>query len=149
MNPFGKIIFAALASASLSAHAGLPIINLSVEGEIKPGVYGQVQIGNLPPPPVFFPQPMIIHSHPSAASLPPLYLHVPPGHAKKWSKHCQKYNACDRPVYFVKSAEYEPGYKAGDRDRRDKGRGDEGRGNEGKKDKGHGEKGNKGKGNKD
>ena len=32
----------------------------------------------------------------------PLYLHVPPGHAKKWSQHCARYNACNRPVYFVK-----------------------------------------------
>jgi hypothetical protein len=36
---------------------------------------------------------------------------VPPGHAKKWSKHCREYNACDREVYFVKSEEYEPGYR--------------------------------------
>jgi hypothetical protein len=36
---------------SLSAHAGTPIINLSVGGEISPGVYDQVQFGNAPPPP--------------------------------------------------------------------------------------------------
>ena len=41
----------------------------------------------------------------------PIYLHVPPGHAKNWRKHCHEYNACNRPVYFVKSAEYEPGYR--------------------------------------
>ena len=92
---------------------------------------------------------MIILRHSSAAALPPLYLHVPPGHAKKWSKHCHKYNACDRPVYFVRSAEYEAGYESGDRGRKDKGRRDEGRGNGGERGKGHGEKGNKGKGHKD
>ena len=32
---------------------------------------------------------------------PPLYLYVPPGHAKDWGKHCYRYNACGRPVYFV------------------------------------------------
>jgi hypothetical protein len=42
----------------------------------------------------------------------PIYLHVPPGHAKNWRKHCHEYHACGRPVYFVKSAEYEPGYQA-------------------------------------
>jgi len=31
-----------------------------------------------------------------------MYLHVPPGHEKKWRKHCAKYNACGRPVYFVR-----------------------------------------------
>jgi hypothetical protein len=33
----------------------------------------------------------------------PIYMHVPPGHAKKWSKHCYKYNACNQPVYFVRN----------------------------------------------
>ena len=30
----------------------------------------------------------------------PIYLHVPPGHAKNWRKHCAHYNACGQPVYF-------------------------------------------------
>ena len=25
---------------------------------------------------------------------PPIYLHVPPGHAKHWRKYCRQYNAC-------------------------------------------------------
>jgi hypothetical protein len=40
-------------------------------------------------------------------------MHVPPGHARNWAKHCGKYGACNRPVYFVMSAEYEPGYRPG------------------------------------
>jgi hypothetical protein len=40
----------------------------------------------------------------------PVYVHVPPGHARNWRRHCHRYNACGHPVYFVKSAEYEPGY---------------------------------------
>ena len=55
-------------------------------------------------------QPVII-ARPPGPPPGPVYLHVPPGHAKNWSKHCQRYNACGRPVYFVKSEEYEPGYK--------------------------------------
>ena len=31
----------------------------------------------------------------------PIYLYVPPGHAKNWGKHCARYNACSQPVYFV------------------------------------------------
>ena len=30
------------------------------------------------------------------------------------SKHCHKYNACNRPVYFVKSQEYDDDYRPGD-----------------------------------
>src|SRR2546425_10235251 len=31
-----------------------------------------------------------------AEPVQPIYLHVPPGHAKHWRKHCHEYNACDR-----------------------------------------------------
>lgn len=41
----------------------------------------------------------------------PIYLHVPPGHAKNWDKHCHAYHACERRVYFVRSQEYEPEYQ--------------------------------------
>jgi hypothetical protein len=34
-------------------------------------------------------------------------MHAPPGHVKDWYKHCNKYNACGREVYFVRSGEYE------------------------------------------
>src|SRR4051812_43390897 len=69
----------------------------------QPGVYGRIDIGNLPPPPVILPRPVLI-APPSVAvrSAPPLYLYVPPGHQKHWAKHCAAYNACGQPVYFVK-----------------------------------------------
>ncbi|ODS90363.1 MAG: hypothetical protein ABS45_16170 [Comamonas sp. SCN 65-56] len=40
----------------------------------------------------------------------PLYLRVPPGHAKHWSKHCHEYGACARPVYFVQERWYNDVY---------------------------------------
>ena len=40
----------------------------------------------------------------------PLYVRVPPGHAKQWEKHCAKYRACDRPVYFVDDRWYHEHY---------------------------------------
>lgn len=129
--------FASLLLGSLSASAGQPVINLSVSGEIAPGTYGQVQIGNAPPPPVVYAQPVVIAPQPVATVVEPIYLHVPPGHARDWAKHCHKYNACNRPVYFVKSAEYEPGYRAR-RERREERRLDEGRRDEGRRDEGHG-----------
>jgi hypothetical protein len=83
-------------------------IHVVLSGEVAPGVYGQVQLGNEPRPPLVYAQPMLIEPQPVAAA--PVYLHVPPGHAKNWRKHCHEYNACNRPVYFVRSAEYEPDY---------------------------------------
>lgn len=84
-------------------------IHIILSGEVVPGVYGQVQLGNDPQPPLVYAQPMFIE--PQAVYPAPVYLHVPPGHAKHWRKHCHEYNACNRPVYFVRSAEYEPGYE--------------------------------------
>lgn len=84
-------------------------VSVSIASEIRPGVYGRINIGNSPPP-ILYPQPVIIVSPPRSVAVTPVYLHVPPGHAKNWSKHCKKYKACSQPVYFVKSAEYEPGY---------------------------------------
>lgn len=86
-------------------------VRVTISGEIAPGVYGRVDISNRPKPPLVYAQPVIIVKQPHAAVMSPIYMHVPPGHAKNWSKHCKRYNACNQPVYFVKSAEYEPGYK--------------------------------------
>lgn len=107
------------------ARAGDLNIHIILSGEVAPGVYGQVQIGNGSPPPLVYAQPMLIQ--PQAVYPPPVYLHVPPGHAKHWRKHCREYNACNRPVYFVRSAEYEPGYQppgySDNRDEHDHGHG--------------------------
>jgi hypothetical protein len=87
-------------------------VRVTISGEVAPGVYGRVDFGSRPPPPLLYPQPVVI-AKPANPGPPPaaIYMHVPPGHARNWAKHCRKYNACGRPVYFVKSAEYESGYK--------------------------------------
>lgn len=139
---------------SLAAQAGSPSIDLTVSGEVSPGVYGEVHIGNTTPPPVVYAQPVIIakpqHDDDDQR---PMYLHVPPGQAKKWARYCRQYNACNRPVYFVKSAEYEPSYRPRkEKDRREEGRRDDGDqgdqwGGEGRgKGRGHGH-GKEGRGN--
>jgi hypothetical protein len=92
-----------------SAHAGDLDIRVMLSGQVAPGVYGQVQLGNDRPPPVVYAQPMLIE--PMEAPPPPIYLHVPPGHARNWRQHCREYHACNRPVYFVRSQEYEPEYQ--------------------------------------
>ncbi len=110
MKTVSAALFAMLALTSLSARAGTPIINLNVGGEISPGVYGQVQFGNAPPPEVINAQPMVVVPQQPGVVVQPLYLHVPPNHAKHWSRYCHRYNACNRPVYFVKEGRYQPNY---------------------------------------
>jgi hypothetical protein len=103
----------AVAAVAPLAQAQNVSFNATISGQVVPGVYGQVAIGNGPPPPVVYAQPVIAQPSPvivGAAPVEPVYLHVPPGHAKNWHKHCHEYHACERPVYFVKSAEYQPGY---------------------------------------
>ncbi len=132
------LAFGLFAGAAGLATAGN--ISLSVSGEVSPGVYGRVDIG--PTRPVLvYEQPVII-ARPVrvvAAPPPPLYLAVPPGHAKNWSKHCGRYNACARPVYFVRSSEYAPVYAGRGPDRHDdRGQDDRGHGKGKDKDKGKG-----------
>src|ERR1700731_5387867 len=88
-------------------------ISATITGEIVPGVYGHVVLGNRPHPPLVYAQPVVAVPVVVAQPVPmePIYLHVPPGHARNWRKHCHEYNACNRPVYFVRSAEYEPEYQ--------------------------------------
>ena len=141
-----KIRLIAASVLALSTLAVLPTQAqvTTYQGALAPGVYGRIDIGNAPPPPLIYAQPVIIQRAPVYVKQRPLYLRVPPGHEKKWSKHCSKYNACGQPVYFVRDGGREE-YR--DRDR-DYGRDDDYRGKKDKhkdkdKDKDHG----KGRGN--
>lgn len=74
----------------------------------QPGFYGQIDIGNVSRPQVLYAQPVWVQRRP--VEIEPIYLRVPPGHEKKWSKHCARYNACGRPVYFVRDDWYRNTY---------------------------------------
>src|SRR5450759_1999105 len=90
----------------------------------QPGFYGRLYIGDSPQPQVIYRQPMMMERAPM--DRPPIYLRVPPGHAKHWSKHCREYNACGERVFFVQdnwyNREYVPRYQQQHRDRQGGGR---------------------------
>jgi hypothetical protein len=96
----------------------------------EPGFYGRIEIGNFPQPQVIYRQPVIIQPVPVGVVHPPIYLRVPPGHAKHWRKHCQEYNACGEPVYFVQdrwyNEDYVPRYRESHGRGHDKHHGDDG-----------------------
>lgn len=115
----------------------------------QPGFYGQINVGDFPRPAVIYAQPVLITAQPRVVYVQPIYLRVPPGHEKNWSKHCARYQACGRPVYFVREDWYQTYYvprhhhhdDGGDGESRghddhDKGRGN-GRGNDKGKGAGH------------
>ena len=118
----------------------------------QPGFYGQIDIGDYPQPRVLYRQPMMIER--VEIDRPPIYLRVPPGHAKNWRKHCHAYNACGERVYFVQNnwyqTQYVPQYRQRhgeyreDRrdDRRDDYRDDNNNGNGNKNGNKHGKGGN-------
>lgn len=95
-------VLTALAAPAFATDVG---VSVSVS---QPGLYGRIDIGNVPQPQVIFPQPVVIQ--PVQTVVQPIYMHVPPGHAKNWGKHCAKYGACSRPVYFVQEDWYNTVY---------------------------------------
>ena len=101
-----RVIFAAaLAITTAPALAADIGVSISVG---QPGFYGRIDIGGFSQPQVINVQPMIVGSVPG--NRPPLYLHVPPGHAKHWKKYCHEYNACGEPVFFVRDDWYNREY---------------------------------------
>lgn len=108
-------VAAAIAVPALASDVG---VSLSIG---QPGFYGQIDIGDYGRPQLMYRQPMMIERVPMDRA--PVYLHVPPGHAKHWGRHCREYNACGERVYFVQdnwyNREYVPRYRERHSDRRD------------------------------
>ena len=111
--------------AVIGALVAVPAFAADVSASIgvsQPGFYGQINIGDFPRPAVIYAEPVWVERPRRVAYVEPVYLRVPPGHAKNWRKHCGKYGACGRPVYFVHEEWYQthyvPRYMYRDRDDR-------------------------------
>ena len=100
------LVLAAAAAVVAPAFAAGVGVSVTVG---QPGFYGRIDIGTFPQPVVIYPQPVVVY--PAVGPVPrPIYLHVPPGHARDWRKHCAKYQACGQPVYFVQETWYHDVY---------------------------------------
>lgn len=86
-----------MAATTLTAQAADVGVSVSVS---QPGFYGRVDIGNTQPV-LVYPQPVVITPGPYARQQRPIYMRVPPGHAKDWARYCGRYQACGQPVYFI------------------------------------------------
>ena len=102
-----KLILLALAAAGLAAPVLAADVGVSVSIG-QPGFYGRIDIGGYPQPQLIYPQPMMIE--PMPPNRPPIYLRVPPEHAKHWKKYCRQYNACGERVFFVHDNWYQQQY---------------------------------------
>lgn len=137
----------ALTALLLAGAAQATDVGVSVQVG-QPGFYGRIDIGTVRPP-VMMAEPVWVQRRP--VYMEPVYMRIPPGHQKNWSKHCARYNACGVPVYFVREDWYQERYARPQDDRgpggrdqfREQGReGGKGKGKDKDHDNGHG----KGKG---
>ena len=104
-----KRVLCAIAALGL----GAPVLAADVGVSVRvgqPGFYGRIDVGNYPAPQLLYAEPIVIQPVPVGIVRQPIYLRVPPGHAKNWRKHCHRYNACGQPVYFVQDNWYNDVY---------------------------------------
>lgn len=106
-----KKLLAALALTTAAcvapAFAGDVGISISI-GE--PGFYGQLDFSD-----GYAYRPRLVYSNPVVIerryrNLAPIYVRVPRDHSRNWSRYCGRYNACGRPVYFVRDDWYRDVY---------------------------------------
>src|SRR5262245_37825854 len=103
MRRFFLFSFLALVAFATPALAANVDVNISIGA---PGYYGLIDPRGFPQPVLVYPEPVIIQPAPVGVIRQPVYLRVPPGHAKHWAKHCARYHACGEPVYFVQDGWY-------------------------------------------
>ena len=95
----------ALAAVAMAAPAFAADIGVSISiGE--PGYYGEIQLGNYGRPTLLRSRPITIERSRYGAAREPLYVRVPATQSRDWKRYCGKYNACGRPVYFVRDDWY-------------------------------------------
>lgn len=123
------LIAAALSAVAFTTPAFASNVGVSVNIG-QPGFYGRLDVADYPQPRVIYRQPVVIEQV-YEEERPPIYLHVPPRHARHWNRYCGEYNACGERVLFVQDnwyqREYVSHYRERHHDRRDD-RHDNGRG---------------------
>lgn len=94
-----------LGGAAMTAQASNVGVSISVG---QPGFYGRIDLGNAPAPRLIYDQPVMIERGPPRMA--PIYLRVPAGYERDWSRQCYRYAACNQPVYFVRDDWYRTSY---------------------------------------
>lgn len=123
-----KRILSAAAILIATAPALAADVNFGVSVDVgQPGFQGTIDISNYPRPRLINAEPILVQPVVGVAP-PPVYMHVPPGQAKKWARYCHQYRACGRPVYFVTDDWYENTYVPKYREKHGHGGGEHGHG---------------------
>jgi hypothetical protein len=93
------ILTLAVALAAAGSAAAQTSVSIGIN---QPGVYGRVRIGDVPPPALWRPEPVIVAPPRVVVQQAPVYLYVPPYQQQNWRRYCGYYRACGQPVYFVR-----------------------------------------------
>ncbi|MEY2839064.1 MAG: hypothetical protein RJB60_1363 [Pseudomonadota bacterium] len=94
--------FSAAALAGMGAAHQAQAAQVGVQVSVhQPGFHGRIAIGDQPPPPVIYQQPVIVQQSPVVVVQQPIYMNVPRAHYQHWARHCGYWRACGQPVYFV------------------------------------------------
>ncbi len=96
MKTILALVLAAGAFGNATAQTSVSI------GINQPGVYGRINIGDVPRPALYRTEPVIILPPRVVVEQQPVYLYVPTGEQQNWRRYCGRYNACGQPVYFVR-----------------------------------------------
>jgi hypothetical protein len=141
-----KTLALLVAVAAMSSSHAETSIGVSI-GIHQPGVYGRINIGDVPRPALVYAHPVIIAQPTIPYERRPIYLYVPPQHQQDWRRYCGRYSACGQPVYFVQDQwvrdryqQEHPGWDRGRKrgwDKHDDRGDDRGRGNGRGNDKDH------------
>lgn len=108
----------AIAVAAIALPLPAPAANVGVTITLgEPGFYGRIDLGRMAPPPIIREYPVLIRRAPRGILLEPLYVRVPDREQKDWRRYCGRYDACGRPVYFVRDDWYQNEYVPRYRDR--------------------------------
>jgi len=98
------ILGAAIGAGAFAAFPAAAQTNVSINIG-QPGFYGRLDIGDFGPPPVVYARPVVVREV-RHVQVDPVYLRVPRAHRDNWSRYCGRYDACARPVMFVRDDWY-------------------------------------------
>jgi hypothetical protein len=96
-------ILAALALVTAPALATTVTVHIG-----DPGYYGPVTVAGYPQPQLVYTEPVVVQRVQVVQE--PVYVRVPVVQQQNWRSYCGRYNACNRPVYFVEDTWYRDVY---------------------------------------
>lgn len=101
------LLAAALSVAAAAASAADVAVSAG-----HPDYFGQLEVGHLAPPAVVYENAVIVRGKRRVEGAEAIYMRLPEKQVRQWSKYCSRYDACGRPVYFVKDEWYRNVYVA-------------------------------------